>query len=75
MDIEAGYAYKAVGLPSLFDPSVEQIMVETAVRLVERLFPEADSWVETGRWTASGDVPVLAKQRLEHPSRRSGSGS
>jgi hypothetical protein len=69
---EAGYGYKSAGLPSLFDPSVEQILVETAVRTVERLFPDAEPWVETGAWTASGDVPSLEKKRLEHPSRSSG---
>ena len=67
---EAGYGYKSVGLPSLFDPSVEQILVESAVRLAERLFPDAEPWVETGGWTAQGDVPRLETPRLEHPSRR-----
>lgn len=69
---EAGYGYKSVGLPSLFDPSVEQILVETGVRVAEQLFPEAEPWDESGAWTASGHVPKLAKQRLEHPSRASG---
>ena len=41
---EAGYGYKSVGLPSLFDPSVEEILVSTGVRLAERLFPEAEPW-------------------------------
>ena len=67
---EAGYGYKGAGLPSLFDPSVERILVETGVRLAERLFPDAEPWVESDGWTAQGDVPRLAPPRLEHPSRR-----
>ena len=67
---EAGYGYKSVGLPSLFDPSVEQILVESGVRLAERLFPDAEPRVESGAWTAQGDVPRLETPRLEHPSRR-----
>ena len=66
---EAGYGYKSVGLPSLFDPSVEQILVETGVRLAERLFPEAEPWEEAAPWRARGDVPRLEPARLEHPSR------
>jgi len=67
---EAGYGYKSVGLPSLFDPSVEQIMVETGVRLAERLFPEAEPWSEPAPWLADSDVPRLEPVKLEHPSRR-----
>jgi neutral ceramidase len=64
---EAGYGYKSVGLPSLFDPSVEQILVETGVRLAERLFPEATPWDAEEGWTARGEVPKLPEARLEHP--------
>jgi len=66
---EAGYGYKSVGLPSLFDPSVEQILVEAGVRVAERLFPEAEPCSESRPWTATGDVPHLEKRRLVHPSR------
>jgi hypothetical protein len=66
---EAGYGYKSVGLPSLFDPSVEQILVETGVRLAERLFPEAEPWDAGDGWLARGDVPKLPDTPLEHPSR------
>src|SRR5207237_209389 len=38
---EAGYGYKSVGLPSLFDPVVERTCVATGIRLVESLFPDA----------------------------------
>jgi neutral ceramidase len=65
---EAGYGYKSVGLPSLFDESVEQIFVETGVRLAERLFPEAEQWDGADGWTARGDLPRLEPEPLEHPS-------
>ena len=66
---EAGYGYKSVGLPSLFDPGVERILVETGVRLAERLFPEAEPWDDAAGWVARGEVPRLPEARLEHPSR------
>jgi len=66
---EAGYGYKSVGLPSLFDPSVERILVESGVRLAERLFPEAEPWDEAEGWVAHGEAPKLSETRLEHPSR------
>jgi hypothetical protein len=68
---EAGYGYKSVGLPSLFDPSVEEILVSTGVRLAERLYPEAEPWNAEGGWTARGDDrPRLETPPFEHPSRR-----
>lgn len=68
---EAGYGYKSVGLPSLFDPIVERLLVETGVRLAERLFPEAEPWDDAEGWLARGEVPRLPEPRLEHPSRAS----
>lgn len=68
---EAGYGYKSVGLPSLFDPSVEQTFVETGVRLAEQLFPEAEPWDASEGWLAGGEVPTLEPTPLEHPSRTS----
>ena len=65
---EAGYGYKSVGLPSLFDPDVERILVETGVRLAERLFPDAAPWNETDGWLARGEAPTLPETRLDHPS-------
>ncbi len=65
---EAGYGYKSVGLPSLFDPSVEEILVSTGVRLAERLFPEAEPWDAGRGWTAQGELPELETAPLEHPS-------
>jgi hypothetical protein len=66
---EAGYGYKSVGLPSLFDPSVERTFVETGVRLAERLFPEAEPYDGSDGWLARGEVPRLEPTPLEHPSR------
>jgi hypothetical protein len=67
---EAGTGYKSAGLPSLFDPSVEEICVETGVRLAERLFPEAEPWDGARGWTVDGDAPLLEPAaRLEHPSQ------
>ncbi len=66
---EAGTGYKSAGLPSLFDPSVEQICVETGVRLVERLFPDARRWDGARGWTVDGDAPLLVRAPpLSHPS-------
>jgi hypothetical protein len=68
---EAGYGYKSVGLPSLFDPSVEELLVSTGVRLAERLFPEARTWDAGQGWTARGEQrPRLETPPFEHPSRR-----
>jgi hypothetical protein len=66
---EAGYGYKSVGLPSHFDPSVERVVVETGVRLAERLFPDSEPWDDADGWLARGEVPRLPAARLEHPSR------
>lgn len=66
---EAGYGYKSVGLPSLFDPSVEQTFVETGVRLAERLFPEAEPYDGSVGWLARGELPRLEPTPLDHPSR------
>lgn len=68
---EAGYGYKSVGLPSLFDPDVERICVEAGVRLAERLFPEAEPYDGSRGWLAQGELPVLPATPLEHPARSS----
>ena len=68
---EAGYGHKSFGLPSLPDPGCERILVETAVRLGERLFPEAEPWDEALGWVATGALPRLAPPPLLlHPSRQ-----
>jgi hypothetical protein len=67
---EADYGHRSVGLPSHVAPECEQILVETAVRLAEELFPEAEPWDAARGWTAAGAVPVLpAEPPPLHPSR------
>ena len=46
---EAGFGIKSFGLPSLPDPSTERLLVETAVRLAEQLFPDAAPCPESRR--------------------------
>jgi neutral ceramidase len=66
---EAGTGYKSAGLPSLFDPAVERICVETGVRLAERLFPDAVPWDAARGFTVDGEPPRLPPApRLRHPS-------
>ena len=70
---EADYGCRSVGLPSHVAPPTEQILVETAVRLAERLFPEAPAWDGARGWVATGALPALAPDPpLEHPSRAGG---
>ncbi len=64
----AWLALPKVGLPSLFDPSVEEILVSTGVRLAESLFPEAEPWDAGRGWTAQGNLPGLETAPLAHPS-------
>ena len=72
---EADYGCRSVGLPSHVAPECEQILTETAVRLAERLFPEATPWEGSRGWVASGSVPVLAPEPpLEHPAAASAQG-
>ena len=65
---EAGFGIKSFGLPSLPEPSVERMLVETAVRLAEGLFPEVPRHPETDDWTAFGPPPRWRAESLAHPS-------
>ena len=68
---EADYGCRSVGLPSHVAPECEQILVETAVRLAERLFPEAPPWDGGRGWTATGALPRLPPpEPLLHPGSR-----
>jgi neutral ceramidase len=68
---EADYGCRSVGNPSHVAPECEQILVETAVRAAEQLFPEAEPWPSARGWTASGALPVpLGADPLPHPSKR-----
>src|SRR5262249_40396824 len=55
---EADYGCRSVGNPSHVAPECEQILVETAVRCAERLFPDADPWPTERGWTATGELPA-----------------
>jgi hypothetical protein len=67
---EADYGCRSVGNPSHVAPECERILVETAVRLAERLFPDAAPWDDARGWTATGTVPRLAPAPAPaHPSR------
>jgi neutral ceramidase len=70
---EADYGCRSVGLPSHVAPPTEQILVETAVRLAERLFPDAEPWRADRGWVATGTLPKLDPEPpLLHPSRADG---
>jgi hypothetical protein len=56
---EADYGCRSVGLPSHVAPDCERILVETAVRLAEELFPGCEPWDAERGWVASGELPVL----------------
>jgi neutral ceramidase len=67
---EADYGCRSVGLPSHVAPPTEQILIETAVRLAERLFPDREPWDGERGWVATGLLPMLDPEPpLEHPSR------
>lgn len=67
---EAGFGIRTFGLPALPKPSVERLLVETAVRLSEQLFPEVAPWPDDDDWTAFDRPPTWAPERLVHPGRR-----
>ncbi|HLI15629.1 MAG TPA: hypothetical protein VKV23_06215 [Acidimicrobiales bacterium] len=70
---EADYACRSYGLPAQVAPECEQILVETAVRAGEELFPDAIAWDATKGWHATGKLPELpAPPPLLHPSRATG---
>ena len=66
---EAGFGIKTFGLPSLPEPSTERLLVETAVRLVERLFPGVEPRPVEDDWKASGPPPSFEAERVVHPLR------
>jgi neutral ceramidase len=66
---EADYGCRSVGLPSHVAPDCERILVETAVRLSEQLFPDSVPWDASRGWVATGALPGLEPERpLAHPS-------
>jgi len=67
---EADYSRRGHGNPAHVAPACEQILVETAVRAAEDLFPDADPWDGDRGWTATGELPgLLPPDVLHHPSR------
>jgi hypothetical protein len=65
---EPGYSYRGIKLPSAVQPVSEQLLVETGVRLAERLFPGAEPWSAEAGWTATGALPApLPGEPLLHP--------
>ncbi len=67
---EADYGCRSVGLPSHVAPPTEQILIETAVRLAERLFPDSEPWDGTRGWVATGALKTVPPEPpLLHPSK------
>lgn len=65
---EPGYGNRSYGLPAQVTPDCEQILVRTAVRLGERLFPLAARWPDEKGWTATGKKPLpLESEEFIHP--------
>ena len=73
---EAGYGHKSVGLPSLFDPSVERILVETGRAARGAALPRGGA---VGRRATAGPragrCRGCRRRRLEHPSRVASEGA
>jgi hypothetical protein len=58
---------RAAGMPSVVAPGTDTLLVRTGVRLAEELFPGHEPWDEARGWIASGRLPVLPPDELEHP--------
>ena len=67
---EADYSRRGHGNPAHVAPECERILVETAVRAAEALFPGAKPWDGDRGWTATGELPgPLPPDVLAHPAR------
>jgi neutral ceramidase len=65
---EPGYGNRSFDLWSQVAPESERILVETGVRLAERLFPGCEPWPDESGWTVRPDVPEPPPaERLAHP--------
>jgi hypothetical protein len=60
-------SHRGYALPAPFDASCERLLVETGVRLVERLWPGHAPWPDASGWTATGAVPPLTPDPVRHP--------
>jgi neutral ceramidase len=58
---------RAAGAPAVVAPGSDSVLVETAVRLAESLFPGAPVWPDEHGWVATGKLPGLAPTELQHP--------
>jgi hypothetical protein len=67
---EGGYeptiSNRSYGQAAPMAPACERMLVETAVRLGERLFPERPPYAGDG-WEAGDSVPALPREWLERP--------
>ena len=65
---EPGYGNRSFDLWAQVAPESERLLVETGVRLAERLFPECEPWPEAAGWSARQGAPAPpARERLVHP--------
>lgn len=65
---EPGYGNRSFDLWSQVTPEAERILVETGVRLAERLFPGCEPWPDEAGWTARAGAPEPPpRERLAHP--------
>jgi neutral ceramidase len=65
---EPGYGNRSFDLWSQVAPESERILVETGVRLAERLFPGCEPWPDEAGWTARAGAPEPPpREHLVHP--------
>lgn len=58
---------RAAGTPAVVAPSTDGVLVRAGVRLAEQLFPGSVPWPEERGWRASGSLPTLPPDELQHP--------
>jgi hypothetical protein len=58
---------RAAGTPAVVSPSTDGVLVRAAVRLAEQLFPGGEPWPDARGWLASGALPALPSDELQHP--------
>jgi hypothetical protein len=72
--LEGGYeptiSNRSYGQAAPMSPACERMLIETAVRLAERLFPECPPFAGEN-WEATGRLPALARSLRERPPAES----
>jgi neutral ceramidase len=58
---------RAAGTPAVVAPSTDGSLVRAGVRLAEELFAGGTPWPEERGWLASGALPTLPPDELQHP--------